>query len=144
MEGSQPGADHGNGEGFRNDIPDAQTPGYSPGGILNPAIGRPSGGSLGGPFQISPQASRFINPSMKILDNRGGRRAGNQPQELFGEAATMRSIITPEAIRNLVETYQSMDEMKEVFTNQLEVTCGVIDVIRSDHNETFTESVVMN
>ena len=91
MEGSQPGADNENGEGSTNDIPDAQTSGYTPWGRLNSAMGRSNDGSPGGSFQISPHASRITNPNVEFLDNSGGRRAGNQPQELFGDDTQLTS-----------------------------------------------------
>ena len=79
---------------------------------------------------MSPPVSRYTN--LDFLDKSSGRRARTQPRELFGEAVAKRNIITPTALRDLVEVYQSMDEIKQVFIHQLEVEGGVIDVIRSD------------
>ena len=150
------GTEQGNGEASGYHDPDAQTPGFSPRGDMDPAIGmeRPMGGSSGGPsrsmerpmvrspggpFQMSPPISRYTN--LDFLEKSGGRRAGNQPRELFGAAVAKRSIITPIALQNRVEGYQSMDEMKQVFIHQLAVEGGAIDVIRADHNETFAKSL---
>ena len=47
-------------------------------------------------------------------------------------------------VRTLFETYQSTDEMKEVFIHQLEDTSGIIEEIRAANNETFTDAIVMN
>jgi hypothetical protein len=69
---------------------------------------RPMDGGRADPFQItSPPILRFTE--MDILDNSGGRRAGSQPRELFGEAAARRSIITPTGLRELVQSFQSME-----------------------------------
>jgi hypothetical protein len=87
---------------------------------------------------MSPPISRFTN--LEFLDNSGGRRAGSQPRELFefGEATTRRSLISPRDLQTIVKSYQSIDEMKQVFVHQLSVEGDVIDLIRADDTETFT------
>ena len=134
-DGSQPLAD-----GSRGSVPENKTPGYSPGGVLNPArVSTPNA-----PFHMSPQASGIFGSMVDYMDNSGAHRAGNQTQELFGEAAANRVIITPEGLRNLFESHQSIDEMKEVFIHQLEDTSGIIEEIRAANNETFTDTVLVN
>jgi hypothetical protein len=135
------------------------TPGFSPGGGLNPAIGieRPEGGSSrdlspnmeghtvgspAGPSQVmSPPISRF-----SFLGS-GGRRAGTQSLFEFGETATNRSLISPRGLQHIVESVQSIDEMKSVFIHQLTAEGGVIDRVRVDHEDTSIvnrETIVMN
>ena len=120
IEGSQSLAD-GNGEKSRGNISDLPTPGFSQGGILNSARAP----TPEAPIHMSPQASGMSGPIADYMDNSGGLRAGNQTHELFGEAATSRVIITSDGLRTLFETYQSIDEMKEVFIHQLEDTNGI-------------------
>ena len=69
-----------------------------------------------------PRASGISSPIAQYKDNSRGLRAGNQPQKLFGEAVAIRGIVTSDAIRNLFEAYQSIDEMKAVFMHPLEDT----------------------
>ena len=93
---------------------------------------------------MSPQASGMFGSIADYMDNSGAHRAGNQTQELFGEAAANRVIITPEGLRNLFESHQSIEEMKDVFIHQLSEKNGIIEEIRAANNETFTDAVVMN
>jgi hypothetical protein len=120
-------------------------------------IERPEGGSSGGlslnrerhtvgspagpPQVMSPPISRF-----SFLGS-GGRRAGTQPLFEFGEAATNRSLISPRGLQKIVESFQTIDEMKSVFIHQLTAEGGVIDLIRADHEETSIvnrDTIVMN
>jgi hypothetical protein len=52
------------------------------------------------------------------------------------------NLISPRGLQNIVESYQSIDEIKSVFIHQLTVEDGVIDFITADHAETFTKTVV--
>ena len=76
------------GERSKGCIPDLPTPGFSPGGILNPARAP----TPEAPFHKSPQASCMFGSMADYMDNSGGLRAVNQTQELFGEAAANRVI----------------------------------------------------
>ena len=136
-----------------------QTPGYSPGGDLNPAMGieRPEGGSsrdlspnmeghtVGSPAGASPVMSPAI--SRFSFMGSGGRRAGTHSLFEFGEAATNRSLISPRGLQQIVESVQSFDEMKSVFIHQLTTEGGVIDRLRVEHEDTSIvnrETIVMN
>ena len=120
-------------------------------------IERPEGGSSGGlslnrerhtvgspagpPQVMSPPISRF-----SFLGS-GGRRAGTQPLFEFGETATNRSLISSRGLQHIVESVQSIDEMKSVFIHQLTAEGGVIDLVRVDHEDTSIvnrETIVMN
>ena len=46
-------------------------------------------------------------------------------------------------MRNLVEDFHSMEEIKEVFKHRLEDTRGIIDDIRAANAETFTDTILM-
>jgi hypothetical protein len=97
-------------------------------------VGSPAGPSQSMPHPIS--RCSFLGS--------GGRRARAQPLFEFGGTATNRSLILSRGLQNIVESFQSIDEIKSVFIHQLTVEGGVIDLVRADHAETFTETVVMN
>jgi hypothetical protein len=77
----------------------------------------------------------------------GGRRAGTQSLFEFGETSTNRSLISPRGLQRIVESVQSIDEMKSVFIHQLTTEGGIIDRLRLDHEDTSIvnrETIVMN
>jgi hypothetical protein len=143
------GTAQGNGDTSGYHVPDVETPGYSPGGDLNPAIGIewPQGGSSGGLSRSrerhtvgSPAGlSQLMSPPISRFSflGSGGRRAGAHPLFEFGETSTNRSLISPRGLQNTVESFQSIDEIKSVFIHQLTVEGGVIDPVRADHAETL-------